>query len=303
MAAFDRGSPGGYFLKRDWAALSRLTLQHYLYRELFEFLIHPDIVAVSSLGNQGIQKLLHTDGPLQILDFATGNGVWALDVARKFSAATSNIHITALDISSDQFPPKETWPENVTFATHNVFDDVPTQYLEKFDIVHVRLLAITLFRPDAPDVVGNVAKMLKKGGWLQWQEIGMPTFSRVVFDSAKAEGVEVDEGHTPMVRMLDQYTPIVKNCLWINELDKVVAEKGGLVDVRLLRSPTRKEMLRTETEVVAWSLREGGEGFTASMPTEEKKEEFRALLRDEIDGIARGMLYTFNGVMAVGRKP
>ncbi|PQE27118.1 umta methyltransferase family protein [Rutstroemia sp. NJR-2017a WRK4] len=162
---------GVYALKRDFNASTRLTAQHYLWKDALKFNIHPDI---PTDGNQ-----------LRIADVATGNGIWLLDVARELSHPATFV---GFDISLDQCPPSPWLPANTHLHTWNIFEEPPKEFQETFDIVHIRLITVAIKDNDPRPVLANLRKLLSKsikfpgfshhthtikqepGGFLQWDE-------------------------------------------------------------------------------------------------------------------------------------
>ncbi|KAL9057036.1 MAG: hypothetical protein Q9162_002584 [Coniocarpon cinnabarinum] len=112
-----------YLLKRDFNASSRLTAQHLLWKDALGFTIHPDIPIPPAA---------------RVADIATGNGAWLLDVSREYSG---RIHqLDGFDISLDQCPHEQSLPPSVRFHEWNFFDSPPPQFIEAFDVVHIRLI-------------------------------------------------------------------------------------------------------------------------------------------------------------------
>ncbi|CAI6090567.1 unnamed protein product [Clonostachys chloroleuca] len=118
-----------YVLGRAVEDSVRLDAQHLLWRLQQGQLLHPDI----SL----------EDGQ-SIAEIGCGTGIWLLDLAQ---SVPNSIKLFGFDVSNRQFPPKEDWPENLSFGVLDSLQDVPADLLEKFDIVHVQ-----------------------PGGYLQWEE-------------------------------------------------------------------------------------------------------------------------------------
>ncbi|KAI8944590.1 hypothetical protein F4801DRAFT_599518 [Xylaria longipes] len=125
-----------YAFMRDCDASSRLTAQHYLWKDLFGYLVHPDI---STRG-----------GGLKVADVATGNGIWLQDLAEHTPSSTE---LHGFDISLDQVGPKP-WLHHM--HTWNIFEEPASQFLGNNDP-----------RP----VLENLKKLLKPGGYLQWDEV------------------------------------------------------------------------------------------------------------------------------------
>ncbi|KAI3008907.1 hypothetical protein CBS147346_2342 [Aspergillus niger] len=126
-----------YALMRDSNANTRLTAQHYLWKELLGFLVHPDIDTRAA--------------DLRVADIATGNGIWLHDFAR---GKPPSVDLHGFDISLDQVGPKPWLPANIHMHIWNIFEDVPDEFIGYFDIVHA----------DNPLHQGP-------GGYLQWDEV------------------------------------------------------------------------------------------------------------------------------------
>ncbi|KAI1178722.1 hypothetical protein F4777DRAFT_536530 [Nemania sp. FL0916] len=143
-----------YALTRDCNASTRLTAQHYLWKGLLGFLLHPEIP---------------TEAPnLRVADVATGNGIWLHDFA---GTKPTSAELHGFDISLDQAGPKAWLPINVRMHVWNIFEPPPPQFLGYFDVVHVRLITVVIKNNDPLPVLANLTKLLKPGGYLQWDEV------------------------------------------------------------------------------------------------------------------------------------
>lgn len=142
-----------YFLRRDSISSLRLTAQHSLFVKRAGGLLHPDILAD-----------LQERKSLAIADVACGNGIWAIEIAEQHP----NAMVFGLDNSTVQFAPEWTWPHNTVLKTYDLFCPVPDHYVERFDVVHIRLMVGNLYDKDKDVVIDNLLRMVKPGGWLQW---------------------------------------------------------------------------------------------------------------------------------------
>ncbi|KAI1126287.1 hypothetical protein F5Y10DRAFT_293938 [Nemania abortiva] len=143
-----------YALMRDCNANSRLTAQHYLWKDLLGFLVHPDIPTRCA--------------DLKVADVATGNGIWLHDLARNMP---SSCEFHGFDISLDQVGPKAWLPTNIRMHTWDIFEEPPPHFIEFFDVVHVRLITVVVKNNDPRPILANLTKLLKPGGYLQWDEV------------------------------------------------------------------------------------------------------------------------------------
>ncbi|KAL9110401.1 MAG: hypothetical protein Q9227_005132 [Pyrenula ochraceoflavens] len=143
----------GYMLNRGYAAACRLNLQFYLWKDALGFNCHPSIPIQSGS---------------RIADVATGTATWSIEVAR----AMPGVHIDALDIDLTQAPHPQWLPPNITLREWDIFQDVPNDLIGKYDCVDLRLLVLVVEGADrARAVIRNLLKLLKPGGYLQWDEL------------------------------------------------------------------------------------------------------------------------------------
>ncbi|KAM5458158.1 hypothetical protein MaudCBS49596_000070 [Microsporum audouinii] len=147
----------GYMLDRGYFASSRLNFQFYLWKESLRFNLHPSIPTP-------IQNL-------RIADIGTGTGLWLFDLARELP---DSAQLDGFDISLANAPQQQWWPRNVTLHQWNVFDDVPDEMIGKYDVVHLRLLILVVENSDPRPIIQNVYKMLKPGGYIQWDDLNYP---------------------------------------------------------------------------------------------------------------------------------
>ncbi|KAF7949173.1 hypothetical protein EAE96_008341 [Botrytis aclada] len=149
----------GYILNRTRTrthiSTCRLNLQHYLWKEALGFNIHPSI-------------LPHLPKDATIADVATGTATWLLDVGRQFPDGK----LVGLDKDIKQAPNEKWLPGNTEVKKWDIFEDVPGEREGTFDFVHVRLLVLVLEgESQISEFVGKMMRMLKPGGYLQWDEL------------------------------------------------------------------------------------------------------------------------------------
>ncbi|KAK3305629.1 uncharacterized protein B0T15DRAFT_397103 [Chaetomium strumarium] len=184
-----------YVLLRNSNANTRLTAQHYLWRQLLGFLVHPDIPIKG--------------GDVKVADVATGNGIWLHDLARENPSITE---LHGFDISLDQVGPKPWLPANIHMHTWNIFEKPPAQFVGYFDVVHVRLLTVVIQNDDPRPVLANLTKLLKPGGYLQWGEVDPIGCSVQALPGVSGENIEKiwyqlvgrDTWTSCMTRILDE---------------------------------------------------------------------------------------------------
>lgn len=146
----------GYVLNRGrrHAAAGRLNLQFYLWKDSLQFNIHPSI-------------LPHLPKTAAIADVASGSGIWLIDVSRQLP----HVQLDGLDYDLDQAPHVHWLPSNVKFIHLNILEDIPDDLVGKYDFVHTRLLVLVVESKNPRPIIQNLRKLLKPGGYLQWDEL------------------------------------------------------------------------------------------------------------------------------------
>ena len=149
---FSSADGQGYLMNRSHLAACRLNLQHYLWKQSLDFSIHPSIpITQDSV----------------IADIATGTGMWLMDVARELPKA----QLDGLDLDLKQAPHSQWLPHSIKMRQWDIFEDVPKDLIGKYDFVHVRLLVLVISQDDSQAVIRKLVKMLKPGGYLQWDDL------------------------------------------------------------------------------------------------------------------------------------
>lgn len=89
------------------------------------------------------------------------------DVAR----LVPNADLRGYDITDNNFPAAPFLPKGVSLNVLNVVtDELPADLIGTFDVVHIRAGASIIRRNDTDPILNTVSKLLKPGGWLQWDE-------------------------------------------------------------------------------------------------------------------------------------
>ncbi|TPX19002.1 uncharacterized protein E0L32_011319 [Thyridium curvatum] len=146
---YHRYKEGKYPLPNDELEQDRLDFQHKLYR--------------LSLDNR-LYAAPIGDNPRNVLDVATGTGIWAIEFAQEHPGS----HVVGTDLSPIQ--PTCSAPSNVTFEICDAEDE--WSFPQKFDFVHMRAV-VTCFR-DPKAVFAQARDALQPGGYLQLRDPIMP---------------------------------------------------------------------------------------------------------------------------------
>ncbi|TGJ80414.1 hypothetical protein E0Z10_g8351 [Xylaria hypoxylon] len=159
----------GYRLGRDYAAASRLNLQHFMYKDAQGFLLHP--VIQTNLRHKQESRETGSKDLLHVADLATGTGLWLFDLVKSPEVNGLDIQYHGFDISRALFPHDAWLPKNVVLSTSNMLEEPPQSLHGQFDVVHLRLV-LSLIRSDSPKpIIQHIKMLLKPGGYVQWDEL------------------------------------------------------------------------------------------------------------------------------------
>ena len=93
--------------------------------------------------------------------------MWLMDVSRELPEA----QLEGLDYNLRQAPIQKWLPSNVKMRHWNIFEDVPDDLVGKYDYVHTRLLVLVVESKNPRPIIRNLRRLLKPGGYLQWDEL------------------------------------------------------------------------------------------------------------------------------------
>lgn len=128
----------------------RLDLQHHLCCLSFESLY--------------LAPIDNLDGDLHnVLDIATGTGIWAIEFAEQFPTAV----VVGTDLSPIQ---PEYLPPNLQFEVNDAED--PWVFSHEFDYIHGRML-VTCFQSHLA-VFKSAFDFLRPGGYIELQDASFP---------------------------------------------------------------------------------------------------------------------------------
>ncbi|KAI2727075.1 hypothetical protein CBS147354_3793 [Penicillium roqueforti] len=140
-------------MQRDSTEAQRLDEQFALLTENIGYLLHPSV-----------RDKMHPHA--RVADIATGTAAFLRYLAHDWPDAI----LHGFDISTSLYPPVRTLPNNVTLHVLDARKDVPVNLYGQYDIVHIRLIAAGLTASEWGRTVRNLAKLLKPGGAMQWEE-------------------------------------------------------------------------------------------------------------------------------------
>lgn len=145
-AAFYKG-----FSARHVQEYDRLRMQHELQKH--------------AQRNKLIQVPLSKTEPVRILDSATGDGFWMLDVCEEFSNAT----FMGTDIEPKHFE-KLKGLDNIKCKAQSVTNDWPQEDKAAYDLVHQRYCLAVFTYDQSAEAVKRLFELVKPGGYIQLVE-------------------------------------------------------------------------------------------------------------------------------------
>ncbi|CEL06681.1 hypothetical protein ASPCAL09853 [Aspergillus calidoustus] len=277
---FNLANNRAYPLARTTAASTRLNYQFYLWKDSLGFNLHPTIAA--SLETQ-------TQSPLCIADICTGTAIWLLDLLPSLPPTAT---LEGLDMSLSLTPPAPWLPANLTLREWNLNDDIPEDLLEKYDVIHLRLLVLVVQNSDPCPIIRKVTRMLKPGGWIQWDD----------YNYQGTHVVKVDEGlETPALDRLCAFLYASGRQDWVVELPGILEAEGLFEHTQIFHYRPRREMARTNGELhlatieeFARRLGEDGKGSEG--------EELLGLVRQGAEEVELGAAMSTPRAVTIGRK-
>ncbi|KAK5359257.1 hypothetical protein LTR20_001722 [Exophiala xenobiotica] len=267
-----------YQLSRDYLASGRLTAQHYLILRRSGWLLHPEIASAVSG---------RTD--LAIADLACGNAIWALDMASEFPDAT----VVGIDISTQQFPTRASWPHNLCLETHDMFQAVPEKYVGRFDVVHIRLVLAAVYNHDKDRLLQNVLTLLKPGGYIQWTEALLPVFISPIELSASSVFRQPSAIET-------QCRKLVGGSAWLVQLHDEFQARG-LTNTQRIRIPLVPWLSKQDNDNTLGVM----DDILRSMQSRAPKavvDEHRAIIEETVGEMGQGRMFFANYYTAIGRS-
>ncbi|ETI26888.1 hypothetical protein G647_09987 [Cladophialophora carrionii CBS 160.54] len=267
-------------MSRDPLASGRLTAQHYLLLRRLGWLLHPEIA----------EQVKHRK-TLEIADVACGNAIWAMDMALEYPQA----HITGIDISPQQFPPRFTWPEKVTLEMQDIFQPMPERFIGRFDIVHCRLIMAAVYGQNKDWVMQNIVRLLKPGGYIQWTDATVPLL-QAMSDPARGRRTFREP---PAITV--QLTSLYGSTEWLRHLGQEL-QRHGLINLHDVDMPPVPWLSRQDTDNAVWALTDIREGMKLRA-MREVSDSFGLAVEETLEDIRQGRVFFTTYYTTIGQKP
>ncbi|KAJ6151535.1 hypothetical protein N7470_007132 [Penicillium chermesinum] len=226
--------------------------------------------------------------PPAIADVGTGTSIWLLDVARSAPDAT----LDGFDIDLSNTPPAQWLPKGLTLHNWSVFDPAPENLVGKYDVVHLRLLILVVENSDPVPVIRNVARLLKPGGYIQWDDLNYPDTHVEKADSTR---------ETPAFDRLRQFVYSSGRHDWVMNLASIL-EQNGFTGAHLYHFRDRCDLITANGEQHLATMEEFAKSLDKKSMTEDAAN-IRKLLEDVEDEARHGVALSMPRVVAVAQKP
>ncbi|HEY7848788.1 MAG TPA: methyltransferase domain-containing protein [Ktedonobacterales bacterium] len=144
-----------YILPKDLDETNRLDFQQHMLRAFI-----------------GGNYLASIGAPRDILDVGCGTGRWAMEMATEFPSA----NVIGVDVAPPavvEGAPANPTADNYTFVQGNVLERLPFAD-NSFDFVHQRYLILAIPANRWPQVVAELRRVTRPGGWVELIETETP---------------------------------------------------------------------------------------------------------------------------------
>ncbi|KAF2830345.1 hypothetical protein CC86DRAFT_452793 [Ophiobolus disseminans] len=156
-----------YIVSQGFDESGRLYMQHWMWRMQLGWDLHPAIKLPDS-------------SDARIVEQGCGNAAWLVSVAADLEKDQKHATLVGLDADSSHFPAAANLPANIKLGILDAFtEDLPAEYVGQYDVVHVRAFSSVVKQGNPGPLIENAYKMLKPGGYLQWDDLDGGSFKAV----------------------------------------------------------------------------------------------------------------------------
>lgn len=196
------------------------------------------------------------------------------------------------DYDLRQGPHQQWLPSNVTMKYWNIFDDVPDDLVGRYDYVHTRLLVCVVQSKDPRSIIRNLHKLLKPGGYLQWDEL----------DTVNACVFKVDpDVQTPALDQLREWSYADGRHDWTVHLPQFCTDEG-FVNAKIDFFGDIPELARALSEKHLLTAEEFAEGLVRLGKQEAASKYFR-LVEEAFDESLTGAALCVPRLVCVAQRP
>nr|OQO11427.1 hypothetical protein B0A51_17944 [Rachicladosporium sp. CCFEE 5018] len=150
------------------------------------------------------------------------------------------------------FPAQHTLAQNVKLEILDAAADVPLEYIDAFDLIHIRLVLAAVYNNDPRPILRNMIRMLKPGV-LQWGEIMLDAY---VLGKPREGQKTASMKIMALIAQQIGTTAVAPEDSWLINLPSIF-EECGLQGVECARaSEPRREMWKYWGNVLSAAIEE-----------------------------------------------
>lgn len=224
---------------RNFRTSGRLHLQHFLMQNTLGYLLEPAVE----------KSLAASSQPLKVADLGCGNGVWLTELHSQLGDNVS-AQLDGFDVNPVNFPDAAYLPASVRLQKFDVLaDTLPAEMIGVYDLVHIRAFVSMILDGNLRPLLSVVLKLLKPGGFLQWEET---RGDKWIVESPSPAVSQASCDNIVQILLGSQKAQGVSND-WVEALDSHF-EQLGFQDTRLLVQEKRKQDYKgwTEDYLMVW---------------------------------------------------
>jgi hypothetical protein len=171
-----------------------------------------------------------------------------------------------------------------------MFSDPPEQFVGIYDVVHVRLAILVVETNEALfQSLKNLAKLLKPGGYLQWDELDVT--NTVIFPE-NDKTVKVDS-----IKRMDAMMRASPGSKWIPMLPEMMTS-SGFDSATYYQIPPRIELMKFHTDTTLLVFVE----LANSTEDSEKKKAYWEVVESVHEECRNGASHATSKIIFVARK-
>jgi hypothetical protein len=217
----------------------------------------------------------------------------------------SNVSLVGFDLHPVHFPAPANLPSNIKLGILDGFaEDVPDEHVGQYDVVHVRVFTAVVKNNDPGALVRNAFKMLKPGGYLQWDEFDGGSWKAVApGDDPENSSVSTAAANEMLQTALESSRKAMNlQYSWIENLGKIFQEHG-LELVEHKRMDVKKELRKTMTDSLLMTLHHVARIAVRNGRMVGTDKDWEQLWANSGPEVEQGVSLLMDMLITVGRKP
>ncbi|KAJ8125093.1 hypothetical protein O1611_g8548 [Lasiodiplodia mahajangana] len=161
-------NPSAFWRAGNLKSSVRLRLLHSVCQDTLGFLLQQQVE-------------LDTPPTCCIADLGCGNGAWLTRLSHELPNRGNILPFVPIlhgfDINDTLFPHPENLPESVSLRKADIFARRIPDTAGAYDVVHIREFSTRVLDENTSSLLFRAGGMLKRGGWLQWEEIDLDSLA------------------------------------------------------------------------------------------------------------------------------